>query len=65
MHGIVRLAELTRPVLDLSITANNFRALAIPDFLTLTTSGAVRLSGPLYGAVLTGAVLGAWPSRRR
>jgi hypothetical protein len=55
VRGIVRLAALTQPVLDLAITADNFRALDIPDFLTLTTSGAVRLSGPLYGAALTGA----------
>jgi autotransporter translocation and assembly factor TamB len=54
VRGIVRLAELTRPVLDLSITADNFSALAIPDFLTLTTSGAVKLTGPVYGATLTG-----------
>jgi hypothetical protein len=54
VRGIVRLVELNRPMLALSITANNFRALDIRDFLALTTSGAVTLSGPVYGAVLTG-----------
>jgi translocation and assembly module TamB len=54
VRGFVRFAELTHPVLGLSIAASNFRALDIPDFLTLTTSGAVTLTGPVYGAVLTG-----------
>ncbi len=55
VRGTVQLAGLTRPILDLSIAADNFRALDIRDFLALTTSGAVKLTGPVYGAVLTGA----------
>jgi translocation and assembly module TamB len=52
--GTVRLEGLTRPVLDLRIRARDFRALDIPDFLTLVTSGEVTLQGPVFGAVLTG-----------
>ena len=55
VSGVVRLAGLTKPVLDLRIRASDFRALDIPDFLTLVTSGEVTLRGPVFGAVLTGA----------
>jgi autotransporter translocation and assembly factor TamB len=55
VSGVVRLAGLTEPVLDLRIRASDFRALDIPDFLTLVTSGEVTLRGPVFGAVLTGA----------
>jgi len=55
MAGVVRLEGLTRPLLDLRIRARDFRALDIPDFLTLVTSGEVTLRGPVFGAVLTGA----------
>jgi hypothetical protein len=53
--GTVRLEGLSRPVLDLRIRARDFRALDIPDFLTLVASGEVTLQGPVFGAVLTGA----------
>lgn len=53
--GVVRLEDLTDPQLDLRIRASNFRAMDIPDFLTLVTSGEVQLRGPVFGAVLTGA----------
>ena len=53
--GTVRLEGLTRPVLDLRIRARDFRALDVPDFLTLVMSGEVTLQGPVFGAVLTGA----------
>ena len=54
VQGLVRLEELTKPVLDLQIRAQNFRAMDIPDFLTLVTSGNVQLRGPVFGATLTG-----------
>jgi len=53
--GVIRLEDLTDPVLDLRIRASNFRAMDIPDFLTLVTSGEVQLRGPVFGAVLTGS----------
>jgi len=53
--GLVRLAELTRPLLDLSIRADNFRMMDLRDYLSFTASGAVTLTGPVYGAVLTGS----------
>lgn len=52
--GRVQLDELTKPELDLRIRARDFRALDIPDFLTLVTTGEVTLRGPVFGAVLTG-----------
>lgn len=55
VHGFVRLAELTRPLLDLSIRADNFRMMDVRDYLSFTASGAVTLKGPVYGAVLTGS----------
>jgi autotransporter translocation and assembly factor TamB len=54
VRGFVRLEELTRPVLSLGITALDLAALDIPDFLTLSVSGDVALSGPMYEASLTG-----------
>jgi translocation and assembly module TamB len=55
VSGVVRLEDLTDPQLDLRIRASNFRAMDIPDFLTLVTSGEVRLRGPVFGAALTGS----------
>jgi len=52
--GQVTLEGLTRPVLDLEVRARDFRALDVPDFLTLVASGEVHLRGPVFGAVLTG-----------
>jgi autotransporter translocation and assembly factor TamB len=54
VRGFVRLEELSRPVLDLRIVADAFRALDLPGFLTLTASGDVALRGPLFEARLTG-----------
>lgn len=55
VEGFVRLAELTRPLLNLSIRADNFRMMDVRDYLSFTASGAVSLKGPVYGAVLTGS----------
>jgi translocation and assembly module TamB len=52
--GFVRLAELTRPLLDLRISARGFRMMAVRDFLDFASSGEVALRGPFYGATLTG-----------
>ena len=59
--GYMRLIELTRPRMDLSIIANRFELLDIQQQLTLVVSTigpdqAVRLTGPFLGAQLTGAV---------
>ena len=52
--GIVRLENLTDPILNLTLEGNNFRTVAVPDFMTLTTSGRIGLTGPLFGSTLTG-----------
>jgi translocation and assembly module TamB len=52
--GFVRLAELTRPILDLRISARDFRMMAVRDYLDFGASGQVALRGPFYGARLTG-----------
>ncbi len=53
-RGFVRLEDLTRPLLGLTITADRFTALDMRGQLSMTASGRVRLDGPLYGATLTG-----------
>ena len=55
INGTVRLEELSRPVLDLDIIANRFRAIDERNFLTLVASGQFKLNGPFYGATLTGS----------
>jgi translocation and assembly module TamB len=52
--GFVRLAELTHPILGLDIEANEFKALEIRGYLSLTASGQLALRGPVFGATLTG-----------
>ncbi|HUK64083.1 MAG TPA: translocation/assembly module TamB domain-containing protein, partial [Dongiaceae bacterium] len=52
--GGVRFEVLTRPVLDLTLTASGFAAFTQRDFAGLTASGDLRLTGPLVGATLTG-----------
>ncbi len=52
--GFVRLAELTRPLLDLRISAKDFRVMDVRDYLTFSASGTVAIKGPFYGAALTG-----------
>lgn len=54
VRGFVRLAELTRPVLDLRIGARDFRVMDVRDYLGFAASGEVTLRGPVYGATLTG-----------
>jgi translocation and assembly module TamB len=52
--GGVRLAQLTRPVFDLDIRAQAFRAMDVRNYLTLVGTGQLRLTGPFFGASLTG-----------
>ena len=55
--GSIRLENLSRPVLDLDFTANQFRAVDVRNFLTLTATGDLQLEGPVYGSILTGTLL--------
>jgi autotransporter translocation and assembly factor TamB len=54
VSGFVRLERLTSPVLGLAIRAQDFKALDIPDYLTLTATGYLTLTGPVFGATLRG-----------
>jgi translocation and assembly module TamB len=52
--GYVRLERLTKPNLALNITTSEFKALDLRGYLTLTASGRVALTGPVFGATLAG-----------
>ena len=52
--GYLRLDRLTKPVLDLSIAATEFKALDLKGYLTVSASGQLALAGPVFGATLTG-----------
>ncbi|HET7599601.1 MAG TPA: translocation/assembly module TamB domain-containing protein [Gemmatimonadales bacterium] len=52
--GGLRLENLSRPLLNLNLEANQFRAFDIRDFLSLTLSGNTKLTGPVLNAHLTG-----------
>jgi translocation and assembly module TamB len=52
--GAVRLENLARPLFDLDLRANQFLAIDVRNFLTLTGTGDLALRGPLLGATLTG-----------
>src|SRR5213079_1966728 len=52
--GIVRLEQLTRPVLDLQIAADQFKALDLRNNVAITASGRLSLKGPVFGDTLTG-----------
>lgn len=52
--GFMRLEQLTHPVLDLQIAANEFKALDLKGNVAITASGKVSLEGPVFGATLTG-----------
>ncbi len=53
-QGSVRLAELARPELDLTLTARRFDVMRVRNLLDLTASGRFELDGPFYGATFTG-----------
>jgi autotransporter translocation and assembly factor TamB len=52
--GFVRLQELSKPILALTIRTADFDAVDIAGFLSLTTAGEVRLDGPVFNATMTG-----------
>jgi len=52
--GVVRLEQLTHPVLDLRIAADQFKALDLRNNVAITASGRLALQGPVFGASLTG-----------
>ncbi|MFI5234745.1 MAG: translocation/assembly module TamB domain-containing protein, partial [Gemmatimonadales bacterium] len=54
--GRVRLERLTRPILDLDLNASGFRAMDVRNYLTLVTSGRLKLTGPVFGATLGGRI---------
>ncbi|HYT05910.1 MAG TPA: translocation/assembly module TamB domain-containing protein [Gemmatimonadales bacterium] len=54
VSGVVRLEQLTHPVLDLRIGADQFKALDLKNNVAITASGRLALKGPVFGATLTG-----------
>lgn len=52
--GGVQLGRLTDPRLNMKLEARRFRAMDIRNFLKLTASGDLTLTGPVYGATLQG-----------
>jgi translocation and assembly module TamB len=54
--GSVRLENLARPVLNLGFRANQFQALDVRRFLTLTSTGTLQLQGPFFQSNLTGGL---------
>jgi len=55
--GGLRLEDLSRPVLGLDLRADQFRAIDVRSLLTLVGSGNLQLTGPVFGATLTGTLL--------
>ncbi|HWZ28237.1 MAG TPA: hypothetical protein VNX15_06740, partial [Gemmatimonadales bacterium] len=47
--GFVRLNQLTTPVLALHISAEQFKALDVRNYLAVTASAELNLSGPVFG----------------
>jgi len=54
LNGYVRLERLTKPVLALNIRTAEFKALDLRGYLTVTASGQLTLTGPVFGATLGG-----------
>ena len=54
VKGGMRFAELSRPTMDLHLSASEFLAIDVPSFLTMRATGDARLTGPLMQPVLTG-----------
>ena len=54
LSGYLQLERLTKPVLALNITTSEFKALDLRGYLALTASGRVALTGPVFGATLSG-----------
>jgi autotransporter translocation and assembly factor TamB len=54
LNGYLRLERLTKPVLALNIRTAEFKALDLRGYLTVTASGQLTLTGPVFGATLGG-----------
>jgi translocation and assembly module TamB len=52
--GNIRLDQLTRPVLDVHLSADEFFVMDVRNFLTMTTTGEFDLVGPMVGVTLRG-----------
>jgi len=52
LNGHLRLERLTKPILALTITTSEFKALDLRGYLTLTASGQVNLTGPVFGGIV-------------
>lgn len=52
--GFVHLENLTTAVLALDVSMKEFRAIDVPDFLTLTGDASLSLIGPVFGATVSG-----------
>ena len=52
--GYVRLDQLSKPLLALHISADRFKALDVRNFLSVTATAELDLSGPVFGATLSG-----------
>lgn len=55
--GGFRLEDLSRPILGLELRADQFRAIDVRNFLTMVGSGSLQLTGPVFGATLTGNLI--------
>lgn len=56
-EGVIKLASLTSPILDLRLRAQRFRVMNRPDYLELTATAALQLRGPLTEPLLTGGAV--------
>lgn len=54
LAGVVRVARLTAPALDLRARLDQFRLIDVPDFLAADGTGEVTLTGPLFQPTLRG-----------
>ncbi|NOT07927.1 MAG: hypothetical protein HOP28_06950 [Gemmatimonadales bacterium] len=54
VNGGIRLAQLTQPILGLTLSAKDFELINVDDYLRIQAWGDVALSGPLLHPVLTG-----------
>jgi translocation and assembly module TamB len=57
VNGSIGLKDLSRPMLNLAFRADQFRAVDVRNFLTLTGTGNLQLRGPVFGSTLTGSLL--------
>ena len=54
IQGGLRLERLTRPLLNLSLVAQDFEVMSVPDFMAIRSSGDLQITGPLWRPHLTG-----------